>query len=332
MQYRSVKGYTGSAQIGFLMVFLGLGLVLAGIAQWIIALQVVPAGTAMKDMADASLKALKDPSNTGYARLAQVLGTLLLLCIPALLFSRVVHGKKIFWMGINRHINIQQVFFGFLIIFCANILASPLADFSKYIVQHFPSFDAYATRLENMYNEQVVVLSNLQSWPEYLLAIMVMAFFPALFEELFFRGALQNLLVRWWKLPLLAIIVTSVLFSLIHSSVYLFLSRVLLGFVLGLMYYKTRNLWVNVVAHFLNNFIALTQLFYMSRSSQKIDVKEIDPAVPLWVALIAFMAIIGFFMMLKKYSEKNRLLIDNKYQLLMVTESNDPPFVQDLNR
>lgn len=104
-----------------------------------------------------------------------------------------------------------------------------------------------------------------------------MAFFPALFEEVFFRGALQNLLVRWWKAPLLAIVVTSFIFSFIHLSVYLFISRALLGFILGLLYYRTKNIWVNVIAHFLNNVIAVTQLFVMSNQKEKMDISKLEP-------------------------------------------------------
>ena len=63
-----------------------------------------------------------------------------------------------------------------------------------------------------------------------VLILVVMAFFPALFEEIFFRGAMQELLERWWKKPLLAVIFTSIVFSLIHMSVYLFLSRFMASF------------------------------------------------------------------------------------------------------
>lgn len=42
MQYRSVKGFTGFAQLGLLIVFLGLGFLLAGGAQFIIGMRLIP--------------------------------------------------------------------------------------------------------------------------------------------------------------------------------------------------------------------------------------------------------------------------------------------------
>jgi membrane protease YdiL (CAAX protease family) len=143
-----------------------------------------------------------------------------------------------------------------------------------------------------------------------------MAFFPALFEEMFFRGALQNLLVRWWKMPILAIFVTALLFSLIHASVYLFLSRLLLGFVLGYLFYETKNLWVNTIAHFLNNLLALAQLFAMSRKHQPVDPSAIDQKVEWWLALIALFSLIFLFKLLHRYSVRNRMKIYTKEQRL----------------
>jgi hypothetical protein len=289
----------------------------------------VPPGTPLESMGDAMLEAMKDPRHVGKARLAQVLGTLFLLCIPALIFNRVVHGRRLFWMGFNRHVSIQQIFIGFLVIFCANLLAGPLADLSHAILKSFPAMDARASRLEDTYEEQVTLLSNLTSWPEYIMAIFIMAFFPALFEEMFFRGVVQNLLERWWHKPLLAIVVTSLVFSLIHSSIYLFLSRAMLGFALGLLFWQTRNIWVCILAHFLNNFLALTQLFLLSQKKNKPALKDIDPQISWWMAILAALAFIYLVAWLKKKSADNRARIEQRYALLMVTDNTDAPFAEE---
>ena len=331
MQYRSVKGFTGFGQLGILFVFLGLGFILAGGVQLIIGMQMIPSGTAFKDMGNAMLEAMTKPENVGLARLAQVTGTFLLLFIPAILFSWVTNGRNKFWLGFNPYINAYQVLLGFLIIFASNILAAPLADLSKTVMAHFPSIDIMAKNLEKAYDEQVVILSNLKSWPEFLMAIVIMAFFPALFEEVFFRGAMQNLFVRWWKKPLLAILVTSIIFSLIHSSIYLFASRIALGFALGLMYHTSKNIWVNVIAHFLNNAIAVIQLFYMSTANKKIDPGKLDPKVEWWIGLIALVALYFLFKQLVKASRNNRIKIEAREQLILAKDNTYDPFANTEN-
>ncbi|MFT3909126.1 MAG: CPBP family intramembrane metalloprotease [Ferruginibacter sp.] len=324
MAYKSIKGYSGLAQLGFLFVFLGLGFILAGIAQFSIGFKMVAPGTPMEKMGEAMLAALKDPKNVFYSRLAQVCGTFFMLFIPAVLFSWISNGKNKFWLGFNPYVNIFQIALGFLIMFTANIMAAPLAEMTKALLVHLPSLDSYARQLETIYNDQVVVLSNLKSWPEFLMALAIMAFFPALFEELFFRGAMQNFFVKWWKQPLIAIIVTSLVFSLIHSSIYLFISRAVLGFVLGLMYFKTKNIWVNVIAHFLNNAIALAQMFSMSNSKEKIDVSKLDPKVEWWFAIIAIGVLVFLFRFLDRYSVKNTFKINAKENLLLAETTSDP--------
>ena len=331
MQYKSIKGFTGFGQLGILLVFLGLGLILAAVSQFIILMQIIPGGTSFAGMSDAMIKALMEPKNVGYARLAQVMGTFFILFIPAVLYSWISNGRNKFWLGFNSHINAYQVLIGFVIIFFANIIATPLEDISKAIIVHFPSIDTMAQSLENSYNDQVSALSNLKNWPEFIMAIFIMAFFPALFEEVFFRGAVQNLLVRWWKTPLLAIVVTSLFFSLIHMSIYLFFSRAILGFILGLLYYKTKNIWVNVIAHFLNNAIAVTQLFLISGQKQRMDIGKIDTKVPWWIGLAGLLFLYFLFRLLNKYSFRNREKINAREQVMLAKENVYDPFANSEN-
>lgn len=331
MQYKSIKGFSGGGALGMMIVFLGMGFLLAGGAQLLIGMQLLPAGTPMDKMGEAMLKALMDPKNIAMARLSQVLGTFLLMFIPGVLYSLVVNGKNKFWLGFNPWFNAKQILIGFFVILVANMLASPLADMSKWIVGHFPALDAFAKNLEDTYNEQVLALSNLKSWGEFVIAVFIMAFFPAMFEELFFRGAMQNLFEKWWKNPLMAILITSLIFSFIHFSVYLFLSRAVLGVVLGMLYYKTKNIWINIIAHFLNNAIAVAQLFYLSQQKQKIEIDKLDPQLPWWVGIIAVVVLYFLFVLLEKYSKNSKAKILVREQVLVAKEDPFHSFGENLN-
>jgi hypothetical protein len=332
MEYKSVKGYTGAAQLGFLFVFIGAGFILAMITQFIIVMKMVPAGTGFEKLPDAMLTAMKDPKNVFYSRLLQVSGTFFMLFIPAVIFSWISNGRNKFWLGFNPYINLYQVLLGFLIVFTAGIMASPLGDLTKAILVHFPSWDASAKKLDDIYNEQALIMSNLKSWPEFLIGLFIMAFLPAMFEEVFFRGAMQNFFVRWWKRPIIAIIVTSLVFSLVHSSIYLFLTRAALGFVLGLMYYKTKNIWTNIIAHFLNNAIVLAQLFSMSNSKEQLDMSKVDPKIEWWLGIIAAGILVFLFRFLNKYSVKNIFKINAKEQLLIAETSSNPFAKNETNK
>jgi membrane protease YdiL (CAAX protease family) len=327
MQYKSNKGYSGFSQLGMLLAFVGLGLILATIAQLIIGLQMVPKGTSILQLQEAMMTAMKDPKNVQTIRILQIAGTFCLMFIPSVMFSWIVNGNNPFWLGFNKYFNVQQIALGFVIIFSANILAGPLQDLSEKVVSYLPSLEITAKNLENLYNDQVQALSHLSGLPDLFLALIIMAFFPALFEELFFRGVMQNLFIKWWKKPILAIIITSIIFSLIHISIYLFLSRIVLGFVLGLMFYKTKNIWVNTIAHFLNNAIAVLQMYALSQSKTKsdIDVSKLDPKFDWWMGLAALAVLYFLFKYLNRYSEENKMKIYTKEQALLVNETQGNP-------
>ena len=308
MEFRSVKGYTGAAQLGFLLVFIGVGLVLAGNLLMLITKQ-------------------KDPISL---QLAQVTGTFCLFFLPAVIFSRIVNGKSLFWLGFNRHVNLYQVLLGFLIIFTANVMAAPLQDLTKALLVQMPSIDSIARQMELAYNEQVKLLTNLKGVGDFLIALVVVAFFPALFEEVLFRGAMQTLFVKWWRLPLLAIVVTSLLFSLTHGSIYLFMTRFALGLVLGYMYHVTRNIWVNIIAHFLNNALALAQLF-TANAKNKAPGASFESQLEWWYGVIAAGIVFFLFRFLVRYSEKNVPRIIVKEQVLRAKET-APPFTKVENQ
>lgn len=319
MSYRSAKGFTGWAQLGILFAFIGVGLILAAIAQGVIGLSLTDHSLPLDKQLLSLEKILTDPRNSFYLQLSQAVSTLLLMFLPAFVYMRICHGKDPLWLGFSPRINVWQVIIGFFVIMGANFAAGMLADVSKYICSFFPDFNKWALAKENAYNEMALAISSIKSsWGAFFLALIIMAFLPAVFEEVLFRGALQNLLVRWTKNPWAGIIITSLIFSLIHGTVYSFLSRALLGFALGWLYYRSKNLWVNIFAHFFNNAIVVVQLFVIARSNEKMDISKLDEKTPLPLALFSVLALIGLFILFDRVSAKKRAAIETDEQKLWI--------------
>ena len=88
--------------------------------------------------------------------------------------------------------------------------------------------------------------------------LLIIAIIPAVGEELLFRGYLQQKMTQWLGKPHVAIIVTAFLFSAIHMQFQGFLPRFALGLVLGYLFYWSNSLWLPIIAHFLNNAMAVT--------------------------------------------------------------------------
>src|SRR5690606_31006645 len=92
--------------------------------------------------------------------------------------------------------------------------------------------------------------------------IIVLAVFPAVAEEYYFRGSLMHIFNRIFKNIHVTIWVTAIIFSAIHVQFFGFFPRVILGAFFGYMLIWTNNIWVPILAHFVNNAIVTVLAFY----------------------------------------------------------------------
>lgn len=304
MQYRSNLGYTGMGQLGILFLYWGLGMVVFSILMWLVGMQLIPAGTSVDNMGTAIEKAIKENQDPFWIRVIHVINMICLFGVPAFLFSRTTNGKETIWMGFSRHFNITQVFLALMVMLSASIFSGAFKEISEQLIAGIPSLDQKAKSLEAAYNDAIRQIGNIRSMPDLLIGLFLLAFLPAFFEELFFRGTMQRLFERWWGKPILAIIVTSVIFSLLHFSITLFITRTLLGIALGWMFYTTRNIWVNIFAHFINNALALISLYKSSFQNKLTQPEEMQLRHDWWIVLLSLIALFFFLSRLKFFSEE----------------------------
>lgn len=88
-----------------------------------------------------------------------------------------------------------------------------------------------------------------------IVLIGVIAVAPAIFEELLFRGLLPRFFEK--KGVWLTIIVTGVLFAVFHLDFYKLLPITFLGSWLGYLLFTGKSIYLPMLAHFLNNFLAI---------------------------------------------------------------------------
>ena len=155
--------------------------------------------------------------------------------------------------------------------------------------------------------------------------IIFASILAALFYHLFYRAAINiflfyfllisltlwllsskkitNRLNNYTNYSLAAILATSIIFSAVHFSYYGFLSRVVLGAVLGLIYYHSGNIWLNIITHLFYNGTAVTFMYLQSAKTGQQPAKEIETTMPLWsgpVALIILAGLLYVFIRISK--------------------------------
>jgi len=87
-----------------------------------------------------------------------------------------------------------------------------------------------------------------------IIFLISLSVFPAIFEELLFRGAIMQSLRRFGD-PF-ALVVSSILFAMLHRNFYQGPNAMLTGLVLGYFTLRAGSLIPAMVAHFVNNFLA----------------------------------------------------------------------------
>lgn len=105
------------------------------------------------------------------------------------------------------------------------------------------------------------VLSFLPDWLEasfsYMQSswagILLVAFVGPVVEELFFRGGILRVLLRTCRRPWVAIVVSGLVFGLIHMNPAQVVFASFAGILLGWLYWRTRSLIPCMVVHVLNN-------------------------------------------------------------------------------
>ena len=228
--------------------------------------------------------------------LSQTIVQLLTFGGTAIVFCKMFYGDPIKYFGLDgkRH-------FGRFMVGAAVVLLSliPVSDWLSVVNDgwHFPeSLSALEKTLRDIGDNSMKLFEGYLMRPgvgSLFVNLLVMAVVPALCEELLFRGALQQLLCRWFRNHHIGIWVTAAIFSLFHGEIFAFLPRFMLGAALGYVFYYSGSLWHNVLLHFLNN--AMVVCLYFTAARGFVDVQSVETFNTPWYFALAGLAFALFF-------------------------------------
>jgi membrane protease YdiL (CAAX protease family) len=259
-------------------------------------------------------KVLADPqliiANASAARLSQFAGTFFMFALPVLVFAYIVDKKRPFgFIGFNITLSGKQVFYTVLIFMAALMVSGALGMLNSMIPIPL-KMEQYVKGMEAEYMKETTAMITLSDTKGYIISMIMLALLPALFEEIFFRGCLQKIMITLTRNPFAGILITSILFSAIHMSYYGFLPRIFLGLTLGYLVYYSKNLWPAVLLHFLYNGFTVTMGFIgMQRGKTMQEALDADLTGKmaayntLFAGLIFTVAVIYLFKAYRRESE-----------------------------
>ena len=151
------------------------------------------------------------------------------------------------------------------------------------------SFEDWCRNMEQLAEEQTKgLLSTVDFFPTFM-NILVIGVLTGIGEEFFFRGALQKMLI-WCKINQhVAIWTAAVVFSALHFQFFGFLPRVLLGAFFGYLYWWSGNIWVNSIAHSLNNSLVIISNWCINKGylSEEFDMFGVEEGGIPYLTLIS---------------------------------------------
>jgi membrane protease YdiL (CAAX protease family) len=251
--------------------------------------------------------ALMNTQNADVLRVVQGVGAGLGMGLPALVFARIVNRHPLQQLQFSRIISGKEVLLVLLLVYAALFVSGSLAELNEKIPLP-KSLAAKFKQLEDAYNEQVVIIGTMRNRLDFLFTLLILALLPATVEEMFFRGCLQQVMTGWTKHVFTGILITSIIFSAIHFSYYGFLPRLFLGMLLGYIFYYGRNIWLNILAHFLNNALVVVQMYRLSRSG-KLNADAISESFPVYWGVLGMLVVLVLFYFLKQESIRLHKLV-----------------------
>lgn len=119
-----------------------------------------------------------------------------------------------------------------------------------------------------------------------------------IFEEIIFRGIIQKGLMNKGVKPRKAIVFASIIFGLVHGNPWQLVGAVLLGCVLGLVYYKTKSLLLPMLLHGFNNLCSTILIIYTKNESFS-DAFKISEWMILTIGIVLFS--LFYYLFTRKY-------------------------------
>ena len=231
-------------------------------------------------------------------RWAQVISAVMTFIIPAFVYALLCDSKPFTYLGLRRNVSIVVLLLVMVLLVAAQPFAIYLGQLNAQV--NFGSMHDELGRLEKMYENAMTNFIRMNNERDLFINLIIVGILPAVSEELFFRGSLQNILEKWTSAPWVAILLSSFAFAILHGTFFKFMGIFTLGLVLGTLFYVTRNLWYNIFFHFLNNTLALLSTYYATKNDMLKKLAEDEFKISVLAALVSLAITIGIFILIRK--------------------------------
>lgn len=255
----------------------------------------------------ANISDFSDPETIKVLKYFQVVQSIGVFIIPPFILGWLFHGEIAGYLSLNKSVNFASV----LLVLLLSFAASPFINFigemnaNMHLPDWLSGLENWMKNAEENAAELTEAFLEVDSLGGLLFNIFMVAFLPAIGEELLFRGVIQRIFVNWTKSVHWGIWISAILFSALHMQFYGFVPRMFLGVLFGYLLVWSGSMWLPIIAHFINNAVAVVGMYMIDKKLLTPDIEEYgSTSDSYYMALISIVLITVFMLMIKQQNKE----------------------------
>lgn len=271
-----------------------LGIILAALFSAVVA---VSYGYNIHELAIV-LSGFDEDATPNFIRLILGLNQFFTFLVPGFLAAFVMYKKD--WLHnlfLTMSPSTKNWGLGVLLLICS----APLVQYTYFLNQQIPLPQSMLDQ-EEAAKQLLATIMTYESPVGLIINLFLIAILPGIGEEIVFRGILQKNFEWITKNHHVAIWIAAIIFSAIHFQFAGFIPRMILGAVLGYLFYYTQNLWVPIIAHIFNNGLQVLADYFYKEEMSSLDIENME-TVPWYAGLISLVLVIGLLVYLKNSNQ-----------------------------
>jgi len=243
-----------------------------------------------------------NPSNINLMKVSQLILSVGIFILPPFVLAFLCSKKPLVYLRLNQKTAWLDA--GYVILFMLIIIpfVNLLGEMNQQLVlpKFMAGLESTLKSMEDQANKLVEQMLQVHGYAALLFNVFLIALLPAIGEELFFRGALIRVFQNW-KGMIPAIWIVAILFSTIHLQFYGFVPRLLMGAFFGYLILWSGNIRLAVIAHFINNVVAVLFYYFKFNGIKLPDIDSIGTGNTLWIGIASgAIGLFGFFLLKRK--------------------------------
>lgn len=246
-------------------------------------------------------------SELNILRISQIGSQLFTFVLPPLLYACLVKEKPMKSLSFCKT-PLPYFIIGFVMMYAITPLNNVFGVWNAglELPESMAALEEMMKNLQESATQLTEKMLNVSNISGLIINLFMIAGLAAFGEELLFRSLLQPFLIKICKNAHLGIFLASAIFSFIHFEFYGFLPRLVLGLLLGYMFFYSKSIWVPMLMHFANNATAVVIYYLNNKGITNIDVDGPTETNIVYVLLSIVAMTVLFWLAIRINKEQNK--------------------------